>query len=295
MTGGEIAAGKAIVDQAMKRFQEDKETRKQLQRIAEEHNLLGPAAEAYAKRLAIKQQILLKLYQPLAKLIGVSREYFENDFGVDMAAKTADIPDDDLVSPPPSVAIPAMEGLRYSLDSPNLKEMYLHLLATASDGRRPGEAHPSFAEVIRQLSPEEALLLKDMLLSANVPAVRLKEHWVKTGRFAIVANHLCNWMEPSNQTQLVMPLAEMYVDNWVRLGLVEASYDSWLVSEGLYDWVEQRPELIALRAELAAKPYADNDEDGIVEAGFDRGILRRTAFGARFAAAVAIGRIEQTP
>jgi len=105
----------------------------------------------------------LKIWQPLGALFGVSRDYFDNDFGNDLSDRMALIPEDDLITPRLSVAGPAVQGIAFTLDEPNLKAMYLNLLAAASDKRVASQAHPSFADIIRQLTAEEAVGLGPVL------------------------------------------------------------------------------------------------------------------------------------
>lgn len=102
------------------------------------------AAEEYSKRLLVKQRIYTRLFEGLGRLAGISQDYFSEQFPVDLAERTRDIPDENLVAPPPSVAVPAIQALEYSLDEPDLKEMYLALLDTASDERRQHENTPRF-------------------------------------------------------------------------------------------------------------------------------------------------------
>ncbi len=100
-------------------------------------------------------------------------DYFDGDeFAEDMAQKTAHLGEDDIVEPKANVAAQAMQGLGFSLDEPDLKEMYLNLLATASTKGRDHQAHPAFAEIIRQLTSEEASALvpiPEPRLSTDVP------------------------------------------------------------------------------------------------------------------------------
>lgn len=53
-----------------------------------------------------------------------ARIYFEKKFSQDMAEKIATIPKDQIVEPKPSIAGPALQGLAFSHEEPNLKEMY---------------------------------------------------------------------------------------------------------------------------------------------------------------------------
>jgi len=65
----------------------------------------------------------------------------------------------DMIPVLPEISGPALDGLRYVDEGGLIAEMYLNLLARAMDKRRVNEAHPAFVEIIRQLSPDEALIL----------------------------------------------------------------------------------------------------------------------------------------
>jgi len=65
-----------------------------------------------------------------------------------------------LVTPKANVAIPALEAMRYSADEPELQRMYVNLLETAMDRETAEKAHPAFAEIMRQLTPDEARIFE---------------------------------------------------------------------------------------------------------------------------------------
>ncbi len=95
MTGGEIVpVGKAAIRAAQKALETGQSKEAQLQELAHDSPETKRAAEQYAKRIAVKQTMLLKLLQPLARMVGVSTAYFETDFADDMAEKIAGIPDE---------------------------------------------------------------------------------------------------------------------------------------------------------------------------------------------------------
>jgi hypothetical protein len=279
VTGGEIAAAagaaKALAAAAQRASEDDESLKQQLQEKAKDSPSMAAAAESYAKRVAVKQEILLKLFMPLAVLMGVSRDYFANDFATDIAKKIEDVPEEDLVAPRASVAVPAMQALGYSLDEPDLKEMYLNLLATAVDGPRSLHAHPSFAEVVRQLSGPEAAYLSTLLDGRIHPLVRIRRVGGEHGGYMILRAHVADLRDEETElpvTDLSMPV---YVDNWVRLGLVRVSYSEFLTAPDSYGWAENRPELEELRRV--------HESDGVT-VDFDRGHLSPTDFGRRFAA-----------
>jgi hypothetical protein len=276
MTGGEIvAAGKAAGAIGKKALGEDEGTKTVLLRIAEDTPEMRAAARSLAARTAAKERVKLKLYQPFARMLGVSKKYFEDTFPLEMGEKVADIPEGNLITPQASIAVPALQGLSYSFEEPSLKDLYLNLLATASDNRRVDQAHPAFAEIIKQLAPDEAKLLNAVLALPHITAARVKNIFEQpTDSFEILMTHLLPLTSKNTHKPKEVPQLPTWVDNWSRLGLVEARYDEFLTDEGAYDWVEERPEYIRLAARSGVK------------IGFDRGAIRVTAFGRQFFQAV---------
>ena len=192
MTGGEIfAAGKAVEAIGKKALVEDEKTRDFLLRVAEGTPEMMAAARGIAARIAVKERVKLKLYQPFARMLGVSMAYFEDTFPQEMGAKIADIPDENLVTPPASIAVPALQGLSYTFEEGSLKELYLNLLATASDNRRANQAHPAFAEIIKQLAPDEAKLLREVLPRRHLPIARIMDEIGRPkGAFDLLMSYL---------------------------------------------------------------------------------------------------------
>lgn len=277
MSGGEIIPAAATGIRLGKgALNESPKERELLAEIAKDSPAMKAAAASYAQRLAIKQAILLKMFQPFAKWAGASKDYFESEFAIDMADKIAQIPEEHLTAPPISVAVPAMQGLSYSLEDSELKEMYLTLLATATDDRRVHEAHPSFAEIIKQLSPAEARLLAEVLRRRTLPIIQIRR-LAKDGRgWTVAANHVIPLTDLDSNQPVNNESLPVWVDNWIRLGLVEVDYDSFLVDPKMYDFAETRPELRAL---------VESDPRGREGYTVQNGILRVTSFGTRFSSA----------
>ncbi|GEA09194.1 hypothetical protein KUL42_39550 [Alteromonas sp. KUL42] len=77
-----------------------------------------------------------------------------------------------IISPDPHVAGPTIESLKYTANKEELRKMYLNLLAMSMDKDSSSRAHPSFVEVIRQLSLDEAKLLSFIKKEGIYPAMR---------------------------------------------------------------------------------------------------------------------------
>ena len=210
-----------------------------------------------------------------------ARVYFAEKFQSDLSAKAATIPVECLVEPKASIAGPALQGLAFTHEEPNLKDMYLSLLATAMDGRHAHDAHPAFIEIIKQLNSEKARLLREILDSPGAtPIVEIRRNNVGRSGWTVLQPHVLNLRESSdgepveNNTQLAA-----MVDNWVRLGLADVDYTVHITDQNAYGWVEGRPEYQRFREQIKG------DDAKIT---FAKGRLVRTSLGLQFARAAGL-------
>lgn len=284
MVGGEIILAGAR--QAAKALAVDESAKVKLLEAAKDSPHFASAADAYAKRIEVRQRLLLRLFQPLRALAGLRRDYFDNTFQADMAEKLSNIPEEDIVSPKPTIAVPAMNALGYSLEESDLKEMYLSLLATASNAKRVGSAHPSFVEVIKQLSGEEANVLKMLLGNESVLAITARLYINRNDHskgYRDLKRHVVPLERIPERTPIEIEDLTSWIDNWIRLGLFTATYTSFRMGDDMYSWAENRPEVTRLREEY---------KDELSEVTCTKGLLERTEYGEKFAAAVSIVDLE---
>lgn len=209
-----------------------------------------------------------------------ARVYFAEKFQQDIAQKASAIPLEQIVEPKASIAGPALQGLAFTHEEANLKDMYLSLLATAMDGRIASEAHPAFVEIIKQLDSEEANLIRGFLQSPRTIAiVEVGVTTVGKKGWATLATHLLNLTNLVTLSPVENPKVPAMVDNWVRLGLVDVDYAKHLQAEDSYVWVENRPEVAR---------YRQAHESETRKLSFANGVIVRTALGAQFAKAVGL-------
>ena len=208
-----------------------------------------------------------------------ARAYFSGKFQQEMAKKAEAIPQEHIVEPKASIAGPTLQGLAFSHEEPNLKEMYLNLLATSMDGRVSANAHPAFVEIIKQLDSEDARLVRGALQSAAaIPIVQIHRK-LTAGGYNVLVQHLLNLTNSLTSQPAEDPRLPAMIDNWIRLGLVEVAYDKHLNDPAHYAWVEQRPEFVRLKE-------APQEEGASIT--FQKGLLTRTELGKRFATTVGL-------
>lgn len=209
-----------------------------------------------------------------------ARAYFSGKFQEEIAAKAEAIPSEHIVEPKASIAGPTLQGLAFTHEEPNLKEMYLNLLATAMDGRAASLAHPAFVEIIKQLDSEDARLVRGALQSPRaIPIVQIHRKLKDGQEYNLLVQHLLNLTDSITKKPVEDPQLPAMIDNWIRLGLVEVAYDKHLTDLAQYQWVEQRPEF--LRLSQSSQPEGAKIE-------YEKGILQRTELGKRFAKAIGL-------
>lgn len=283
IAGGAAKALEALATNATDGVMSDKDA---VREAAKGSLGLERAGHLYGQRLAIKEQVVLNLWKPLARFFGVSRDYFESEFPRELAAKLNAVSDEQLVTPKAAIVAPAMEALGYSLEEPDLKDVYLNLLAAASTRSRADDVHPSFVDTIRQLDSREAGVLNMFLAARRVECARIKVNR-PAGGYLVHAEYVVRWESTATkEPQALPPQMTAWINNWERLGLVRCTFAEHSVHPDpevdLYAWVQRRPEF--REAENGLPVVGDGEAGHSID--FDKGFIEATARGRGFFEAV---------
>ena len=95
----------------------------------------------------------------------------------EMKQKYKKVPSQYQVEPTSYIALKGVTELNYSLDEQHLREMFQNLLVSDMDSRKKNKVLPSYIEIIKQLSKEDAAflkMLKEDALIRDLPILRLK-------------------------------------------------------------------------------------------------------------------------
>lgn len=161
--------------------------------------------------------------------------------------KIQNIPEEKLTEPEPYVAIPAIQQLTYSFDSQQLREMYANLLVSSMNSDKKKDVHPAFVELIRQLCPDEAKLLKRIYpMRALYPIIDVKSRNPKEGFHYIIRN-FCFEEELEHFSKITQ-----YLDNLERLKIIEIT-DLYVLDDKVYEELEKN-EFVTRVIELCKEP-----------------------------------------
>lgn len=155
--------------------------------------------------------------------------------------KVKAIPEDKLVEPEPYVAIPAMQQLSYCANNEELRELYANLLVSSMNADKKWQVHPSFVDIIKQLTPDEAKLLKVLLPTTlqNYPLIDVKLVNKRRGENIIYSNFTNKGLDkletPSN--------IGLYIDNFLRLKIIEIPPAKIFAEHAPYERIIRHPVL----------------------------------------------------
>jgi len=197
-------------------------------------------------------------------------EQLRSYIGHELGKRFEHVPEEDIEEPDPSVAGPAAEGMQHNLHRKEIRELYLNLLAASMDKSSALAAHPSYAYIIRQISPDEAKILEytsgEEVESYPIAEVRLKRKQVYK---SLVQDYsLLPRQAGCNHPALTVN----YINNLERLGIIQINRHSELAEERVYEELE-----IAARRKVGVNlEHADDKVE------LRKGHTRLTGFGKVF-------------
>ena len=253
--------------------------------VAKNEPKIKEAGSNVAESLAILSGVIKNVLLPLAALnFGVekARTYFTTRFVDDLSDKVKDIPQSEIVEPKASIVGPVLQGLAFSFEEAELREMYLSLLARSMDGRTASRTHPSFVDIIRQLTAEEAALIKIILGNEQTSIIELRRQTASEG-YRVKARHVINLIDPVSGVRYENEMLPAFIENWIRLGLVDVDYNSYLMNEQkYYSWIPTHPKYLEVKAAV------DLEVDKTLSVDVVNGIMTRTYFGSTFCEIIGI-------
>jgi hypothetical protein len=132
----------------------------------------------------------------------------------------------------PEVGVPIAEKIAY-VTNEELSNMYIELLANASQVAKANVAHPSFVNVINNISPDEAIILQSLKAIDAFPFIevrktnRIKGSWITLNPVLAGIGCLDKLQYPKN--------INAYVSNLQGLGVLTVQTDRILADMNLYE------------------------------------------------------------
>ena len=241
---------------------------------------IQPVAKETGKALQTVGRAVNAALMPVKGLVwGI--EKIEEFVHTKVAKKLENTPVENICSPDPAVAGPALESLRYTGHKESLSELYANLLASAMDINTAKTAHPGFVEIIRNLSSDEAKVLNYILKNEVAPVVDIKRVLLKQ-KGEIKTHELISTIGVDAGCEH-RELTGSYLINLERLGLIEIPRASYLTASNVYERILNDPTVKEILAKL-------NEGGEEYKGDFNKYYIKATVFGRQFGNACVLRR-----
>lgn len=148
------------------------------------------------------------------------------------------IPDEYKSEPNLSIIGPALEASKFYIQEKSIREMFAKLITADMDTRKKNNLHHSFVEIIKQLSPHDALLLSKLPKVGPIGEIRLynkdeSTYSLRTKEDLIIIPDI---------PELINIDTSIAINNLNRLGLAQINHIMSLVNKSCYAPYEDLPE-----------------------------------------------------
>lgn len=233
-----------------------------------------PIAKPTGELVGLVPRAIKAALAPVEKWV-LQREYNVAETKLLLEKKLERVQPELIEAPEPFIAVPALQYISYCMDNDELRDMYANLLANSMNSVVKNGVHPGFVEIIKQLCPDEARILKHMQINLYVPTISLRVS-MKTGGTKVIVKEFSNIPRICGCENPVQ--SEKYFDNLVRLGLVDR-FSTALTDKENYNDVKADEYVLKWKndMELAIKEIPDAKD-----VYFGEHYLQLTAFGRAF-------------
>ncbi len=204
-------------------------------------DIAHPVASEAGKFLRRIPRAINAALMPVDKWI-IQQEYNIEATKTELELKLKNIDPEHIVPPEPYIAVPALQSISYCMSNKELYDLYANLLAKAMVSDTKDFVHPSFVEIIKQLAPNDALVLKQFIsseqsiaaaiISLNIRKIGLNA--VNREQFSYGPSDLVTNIQINSLSEEQIKIS---IDNLKRLGLIEI-LDRHLINESDYEFVK---------------------------------------------------------
>ena len=208
---------------------------------------IQPAAKEVGKSLeTIAKSVNVALF-PLKALVW-SYEKLQNFIDTKISEKLQNTPITEIQTPKSNIVVPALQALSYSGDEPELQDLFANLIASSMDTNTANFAHPSFVEAIKQMTPDEAKLLRYFSIEKILPSITIRSESLDKKGGVDRFRHVTLFGEKANCTN--PQFTSVALDNFIRLGIIEIPYNYAYTDKTIYEELKKHPEVIEIEENI---------------------------------------------
>lgn len=200
-----------------------------------------------------------------------------------LEVKIQDVPPEKIIEPKLSIIGPIMESAKYYYEETELRELFANLLASSIESTKAKNLHPSFPQIIQNLSSEDAIFLKDISERPEIPYCSLRfqerENPNTTTLFAFFGKGITiyRYLVPIYKEDDPFCDFNATIDNLSRLKLIEINEGKSFADIKTYSSILDSPIY-----QKYLEEYFDDESILENELTLIRGVISITDFGDKF-------------
>lgn len=159
----------------------------------------------------------------------------------ELSASITEIPIDKRLEPSLQITAQALENSKYCLEEKELREMFTSLISSSMNSDFSNIVHPSFAEIIKQMSVVDAKILKifkaTALSNSGIPLCDYRKLTSKNAGYQLLMENV--FLE---LPQINLHICSTSISSLERLGLIQIPSDIYLNYSECYTPFEEHPQ-----------------------------------------------------
>lgn len=194
---------------------------------------IGPTlVKPTATTLGLLPRAIRAVLSGLEKWV-LQKEYSVAEIDKLLEIKLQKVGAENVVPPEAHIAVPALQYISYCMDNEELRDMYANLLASSMNKVVKNDVHPSYVEIIKQLCPDEAKILRHIAKQNAIPLISLRYMQPDKDEGCIIVRHFSNvgYLVTAEFPDNI----QQYLDNLSRLGLIEIDTAHTLILPKFYN------------------------------------------------------------
>ena len=216
--------------------------------------------------------------------IAANLEQFKDELEAGVNA----IPEERKVEPKLQIVGPALESAKYCIEEPALRAMFARLISRSMDSSYTQKVHPSFTNMISQMTPVDAEILKNLFLFSSsqndIDIIKLTFQTLSGDHRTIYANRILDQIKRFNSYE-----KSISINSLARLGIIYLEFLPFSIADAIEDGLElpssrNLAEISHYQNLLISKPQEvfPNKNNKIINSCAIRGKLCFTEIGNMF-------------
>ncbi|MCH1984579.1 DUF4393 domain-containing protein [Ruminococcus sp. OA3] len=154
-------------------------------------------------------------------------EIYENE----LTNSISKIPIERQIEPTIQVTAQALENSKFCVSEKELRELFVNLISSSMDSAYNPSVHPCFAEIIKQMSPLDAKILKEFPLKDVVAIVDYIKEDTRSRSFSVALENV--FISSFKDYDIFQTSAS--ISSLIRLGIIDATKTDKIPDKDFYD------------------------------------------------------------